>query len=448
MPVKLITGATGDGKSHYAVKLIKEALLTKRPVYTNIEGIDLDGVMPIPENDHGELDWQLCQSANAELGLQGALVVYDEAQKQKDNKGEKYFAWKGREKLSTRDVISELDTHRHFGYDIIFITQEPNLLHLHLLGFVKEHYHCSRPMNKQGSQIALWRSWQRNPNSSAALERAEDVFFVPFDKEVFEQYKSTELVTDKKLRIPKYIKKTAIIGLCAFAVIGLLFAFVDNPIFNLNAYKAVSGDKEGIEQMKKYMPKDVADQMGAKPNGSNDLNIECRKGVNVEKPECVEWFNNLSKSGGSISDISNTGGLGHLGASNTQQSVKYDPSKPYDLDDVQKSVSYQVVNKPKFSGCFKYNGQYQAYTEQGTKLNVSSNDCKKIVEQGDRPYDYFSSKEQKNQSSFAENKEKTQNKEMTSEQYLKYLEYKQSQNQAQNFVEERLERRIEGANAL
>lgn len=97
MPVKLITGATGDGKSHYAVKLIKEALLTKRPVYTNIEGIDLDGVMPIPENDHGELDWQLCQSANAELGQQGALVVYDEAQKQKDNKGEKYFAWKGRE---------------------------------------------------------------------------------------------------------------------------------------------------------------------------------------------------------------------------------------------------------------------------------------------------------------------------------------------------------------
>ena len=137
-----------------------------------------------------------------------------------------------------------------------------------------------------------------------------------------------------------------------------------------------------------------------------------------------------------------------MGALNTQQSVKYDPSKPYDLDDVQKSVSYQVVNKPKFSGCFKYNGQYQAYTEQGTKLNVSSNDCKKIVEQGDRPYDYFSSKEQKNQSSFAENKEKTQNKEMTSEQYLKYLEYKQSQNQAQNFVEERLERRIEGANAL
>ena len=439
MPVKLITGATGDGKSHYAVKLIKEALLTKRPVYTNIEGIDLDGVMPIPENDHGELDWQLCQSANAELGLQGALVVYDEAQKQKDNKGEKYFAWKGREKLSTRDVISELDTHRHFGYDIIFITQEPNLLHLHLLGFVKEHYHCSRPMNKQGSQIALWRSWQRNPNSSAALERAEDVFFVPFDKEVFEQYKSTELVTDKKLRIPKYIKKTAIIGLCAFAVIGLLFAFVDNPIFNLNAYKAVSGDKEGIEEMKKYMPKAVSDQMAAKPNASNDLNIECRKGVNVEKPECVEWFNNLSKTGGSVSDISNTGKLGTLNS--TSIPVNYDPSKPYDLDQVQSTIVYEVTSKPKFSGCAKFGNKYQSYTEQGTKLTVSKEDCQRMIDKGERPYDYFAEK----QSPLKNNQTDLTKQETQQSSPVRNLE----SHQAQNVVDEHLQARtVNGANPL
>ena len=439
MPVKLITGATGDGKSHYAVKLIKEALSTNRPVYTNIEGIDLDGVMPIPENDHGELDWQLCQSANAELGLQGALVVYDEAQKQKDNKGEKYFAWKGREKLSTRDVISELDTHRHFGYDIIFITQEPNLLHLHLLGFVKEHYHCSRPMNKQGSQIALWRSWQRNPNSSSALERAEDVFFVPFDKEVFDQYKSTELVTDKKLRIPKYIKKTAIIGLCAFSVIGLLFAFVDNPIFNLNAYKAVSGDKGGIEEMKKYMPKDVADQMGVKPNASNDLNIECRKGVNVEKPECVEWFNNLSKTGGSVSDISNTGKLGTLNS--TSIAVNYDPSKPYDLDQVQSTIVYEVTSKPKFSGCAKFGNKYQAYTEQGTKLTVSKEDCQIMIDKGERPYDYFAEK----QSPLKNNQTDLTKQETQQSSPVRNLE----SYQAQNVVDEHLQAKtVNGANPL
>lgn len=439
MPVKLITGATGDGKSHYAVKLIKEALSTNRPVYTNIEGIDLDGVMPIPENDHGELDWQLCQSANAELGLQGALVVYDEAQKQKDNKGEKYFAWKGREKLSTRDVISELDTHRHFGYDIIFITQEPNLLHLHLLGFVKEHYHCSRPMNKQGSQIALWRSWQRNPNSSSALERAEDVFFVPFDKEVFDQYKSTELVTDKKLRIPKYIKKTAIIGLCAFSVIGLLFAFVDNPIFNLNAYKAVSGDKGGIEEMKKYMPKDVADQMGVKPNASNDLNIECRKGVNVEKPECVEWFNNLSKTGGSVSDISNTGKLGTLNS--TSIAVNYDPSKPYDLDQVQSTIVYEVTSKPKFSGCAKFGNKYQAYTEQGTKLTVSKEDCQIMIDKGERPYDYFAEK----QSPLKNNQTDLTKQETQQSSPVRNLE----SYQAENVVDEHLQAKtVNGANQL
>lgn len=435
MPVKLITGATGDGKTHFAVKLIKDALKEKRPVYTNIEGIDLDGVMPIPENENGELDWQLTQPADAERGLQGALVVYDEAQKQKDKKGEKYFAWKAREKLSTRDVVSELDTHRHLGYDIIFITQEPNLLHLHLLGFVKEHYHCSRPMNKQGSQIALWRSWQRNPNSSSAVERAEDVFYLPFDQETFQQYKSTEMVTDKKLRIPKYIKKTALIAVGAFTIIGLLFFFVDNPMFNLNAYKAVSGDAEGIEEMKKYMPPDVAKQIGAK---SFDAETECRKGVNVDKPECVEWFNNKTKSGASISSM---GSLGQLSASN--QSVPYDPTKPFDQDGIQETITYQVTSKPVFSGCSKFGNKYQGYTEQGTKLDVSKEDCQKIIDQGERPYNYFA---QEKQNSFGQEKTDLTK---TQEQLQQPVVRNQEVQQANNFVEPHLQARtVNGANAL
>lgn len=49
---------------------------------------------------------------------------------------------------------------------------------------------------------------------------------------------------------------------------------------------------------------------------------------------------------------------------------------------------------PVFSGCTKFNGKYYAYTQQGTKLNVSSEDCRKLIENGDRPFNYFASSQQ------------------------------------------------------
>jgi hypothetical protein len=53
-----------------------------------------------------------------------------------------------------------------------------------------------------------------------------------------------------------------------------------------------------------------------------------------------------------------------------------------------------VTAQPVFSGCIKYNGKYYAYTQQGTKLNVSSSDCKRLIDDGDRPFNYFASEQQ------------------------------------------------------
>ncbi|WP_151780155.1 zonular occludens toxin domain-containing protein [Acinetobacter bereziniae] len=450
MPVKLLTGATGDGKTHLAVKWILEAVAEGRPVFTNIKGINeegfepIPGVEPIPKNSKGELDWQLCPEADAELGIKGSLVIYDETQKQRDNNDYRYFAWKGREKLSERAVISELDEHRHRGYDIVFITQEPNLLHLHLLGFVKEHYHCARPMNKQASQVALWRAWQTKPNSDAAVARAEDVFEVPFYKNIFKHYKSTEMVTDKKLRIPKYIKKLAIIaGFCLISIVGL-FIFVDNPMFNLRAMSAATGSKEGQSEMEKYMPKSlteakntVSDTSKALSQGvgssSFDPNVECRKGVNVDKKECQEWFNNLTKNGGSVLPA---------GFQNPNQTIQvsYDPNKPYDDSGIKETVRYEVTSKPKFSGCAKFNGHYVAYTEQGTRLKVSANDCKNLIDKGDRPYNYFAEQKSNNlgNSTLGSQTQVTNTEKMSPEQYAKYIQYLESQ-APKNFVSPELQ---------
>lgn len=404
MPVKLITGATGDGKTHLAVKMIKDALTEGRPVFTNIKGINedgfvpLEGVEPIPMNKDGELDWQLCPEADSELGIKGSLVVYDEAQKQKDNKNNRYFAWRGREKLSERAVVSELDEHRHRGYDIVFLTQEPNLLHLHLLGFVKEHYHCSRPMNKQCSQVALWRSWQSKPNSEAAVKRAEDVFEVHFDKNIFQHYKSTEMITDKKTRIPKYIKKLWMIGIGCFLLIIIYLIFGNSPFFKFSTYKAALGNKDAqkevIEQNKLGQLQEKAKQQstvnmnGITNSTAFDPAFECRKSENLNKSECVKWFDSLTKNKASVSAMNNPV---YAVPTSAQSTVTYDPNKPFDDTDLKKNVSYTVVNSPKFSGCMKFKDGYRAYTEQGTILKVSQHDCSKLIKDaGNRPYDYFS----------------------------------------------------------
>jgi hypothetical protein len=108
-----------------------------------------------------------------------------------------------------------------------------------------------------------------------------------------------------------------------------------------------------------------------------NLDIECRKGVNVEKPECVKWFDQITKSGASVA----TG-------DSRQTTVSYNPNQPFDSD-IQKHVSYEVTAKPVFSGCTKFGSKYQAYTQQGTKLDVSQADCERLIKQNDRPFNYF-----------------------------------------------------------
>lgn len=69
------------------------------------------------------------------------------------------------------------------------------------------------------------------------------------------------------------------------------------------------------------------------------------------------------------------------------QTVSYNPSSPY--DDLSQNLTYEITSKPVFSGCAKFDGKYYGYTEQGTKLPVSKSDCVKLIEDGDRPYNYF-----------------------------------------------------------
>lgn len=381
MPIKLITGQPGNGKTLYAVSLINEALKQGREVYTNINGISLD-VLPIPENNKGELDWTMTPKGDENLGVKGALIVYDETQKLP------YFAYKSKEKLSSNPLITELETHRHYGYDLIFITQSPKFLHLHLLELVNEHYHVKRPFNRKQAEIHMHRKACMLPETEAAEKRAEDVFKFAYPADLFKYYKSTEIVTNSKIRIPKYMKKLFFIGgACLIGIIYIL-VFSDNKIFN-----HVKGEDENKEFISNTTDSKVInpDQTTLKSkednqlsNASLDQSVECRKGVNVEKPECVKWFNDLSKNRSSVT-------------ASGVQTVSYNPNKPYDFE-YQPQV--QPTDFPRMSGVVKLSsGKLVAIDQQGNYMqNISQDDCKKWLS-GYRPFNYFATNNRTDMSS-------------------------------------------------
>ncbi|MEQ1081452.1 zonular occludens toxin domain-containing protein [Acinetobacter seifertii] len=428
MAVILVTGKPGQGKTHFVMKkYVNEAVKEGRPVYTNIDGCNLD-VYPIPKNNAGEMDWLLTPESDVEHGHKGSLVIYDETQRLTDNKDDRYFAWKGREKISEREVIRELEYHRHSGRDIIFITQSPKLLHLHLLELVNEHYHCTRLRNEKRSQVSLWRSWQEKPDSVAATERAEDVFFVPFDEQVFTQYKSTVEVTDGKARIPKYMYKLAAIAVVAFIIsIGLFanifFHFGDGHRIGQNAIAKATESKENMKNLgqgNKAQPQDKT----AQENLVLDQQCSKQYGLTVEQCADLRDPNKRNQQMQQTNDVRMS-----------TIEVQYNPNKPYDVD--VSNVQYQVTEKPVFSGCMKKGSRYVAYTQQGTILSeVSQSDCKRLINQaGDRPFNYF-----RTETVASKETKKPENEDIKPKQQP--IQY------ANNYIQPGLERKTDGANDL
>ncbi|WP_078221499.1 hypothetical protein [Acinetobacter pittii] len=231
------------------------------------------------------------------------------------------------------------------------------------------HYHITRPWGWT-PKVYQYGSARDNPNALVNKINCEAKFtFKPADR-IFTLYKSTTINTHKK-RIPKFIY---FIGAVVVVMAGLFYHFAtkDNVI-----YDQVTG--KPAAQSKAPNQTSTTTQTATTTKSEFNADTECRKAANVEKPECVKWFSDITKNGSSVAPAQQT----------PTDQVSYNPSKPYD-DQIQKSVSYQVSAKPVFSGCVKKNGRYVAYTQQGTILHdVSSSDCKKLIDQGDRPFNYF-----------------------------------------------------------
>lgn len=205
----LYSAVPGSGKSLSAVELIVKFVEEKRQVYTNIPltvddetghfNIDPTGeyVHVIPEHN----DWQ-------QLPI-GCVVIYDEAQK--------IFPATAKPGQVTDDRLTGLETHRHHGYDLIFLTQDATFLHHHIRKLVGKHVHLYRGKGAKIVSRYEWSHYCENPNDRREQERASMELW-PFPKKLYKYYKSSQIHTHK-FKIPK---KIAIGVICLLSAFGYL----------------------------------------------------------------------------------------------------------------------------------------------------------------------------------------------------------------------------------
>lgn len=223
----LQTGVPGSGKTSSVVNMLmtdesythftdKDGVKKKRPLFVN--GI------PELKIEHEELtDEQIKEKPFQDFLPYGSLVIIDEAQRLM---GTRSAASK------VPPFIEALALHRHLGFDIVLITQHPSFLDSFVRKLVQRHMHVS--IKPVGRKLYEWNECVDQPDSSVNIARAiERTFVVP--KKSFGMYKSAEVHTKPKRRIPKSL-------IFVLLFIPLLIGFTLYTINNMS--KRFSADEQ------------------------------------------------------------------------------------------------------------------------------------------------------------------------------------------------------------
>lgn len=202
--ITLITAVPGSGKTLLAVGLIVDYIAEGRHVFHNIAGLQVHKFSRPDLIHDAPSDWRDTPH--------GSVVIYDECQQP-----HLYPATAQRGAVDD-ERLTAMETHRHSGHDLIFITQAPTFLHHHARKLVGQHIHLYRG---GGSKIVARYEWSHvcdNPNDRREQERADFRAF-PFNKAHYELYQSSTIHTHK-FKIPR---KLIILGIFILSLVSFLF---------------------------------------------------------------------------------------------------------------------------------------------------------------------------------------------------------------------------------
>lgn len=184
-----ITGLPGNGKTLYAIQFVRElAEKTGRPVfYHGINGLKLpwNRLVTRSETINGsQVDVPIWWDAPA-----NAIVIIDEAQN---------CGFGVRPRGTVPEWARRLETHRHLGLDIVFITQSPMLLDSHDRALVGTHFHVVRNFGLARATIHEFQQLRDNVLKSRAGSIRHEW---KYPKDIYALYTSAEAHTGKT-RIP------------------------------------------------------------------------------------------------------------------------------------------------------------------------------------------------------------------------------------------------------
>jgi zona occludens toxin len=196
--IYLVTGLPGHGKSYFTVARAPELLAHpgRQFYYSGINEL--------------QLPWEPCEPETWYNLPDGSAVIIDEAQR----------LFRPMPPGAQRPrCVTELETHRHRGFDIWLITQDAGLLDSHVRRLVGKHFHVHRPF---GLKAFNWWSWEKieDPNDWHARKRAV-TGRLPIKREIYRLYKSAELHT-VKARLPwkLFLLPVAVAAVGIFAYLG------------------------------------------------------------------------------------------------------------------------------------------------------------------------------------------------------------------------------------
>lgn len=317
-----------------------------RTIYTNINALKIDYVRALIP------DWRNAPD--------GSIFVIDEVQNVLPYSD-----------LKSRDpIILDLTIHRHRGFDFYFITQSPSFLHTVVRELIGVHWHITRPYGRT-PKVYQFGSTRQYPNTLVNKLNCESKFSFKPQPRIFKLYKSTTINTHQKRLPAGLIPLVLFLGAAAMMMMwGLADKKKADEMSAKNDVSPTQVANNSSATVSKPLPSDVS-----------SLSNKCRQAVNLKDPECVKWFDDLSKNKNSVSSD---------GA--VVQAVKYDSNKPYDFE-YQPEI--KPTDFPRMSGVMKLSsGKLVALDQQGNYMqNVSQEDCRKWLS-GYRPFDYFAQQKQ------------------------------------------------------
>lgn len=302
----MITGLPGASKTLFTLnRVLTDPQLINREVYYH--GIP---DLKLPWNElQDSRKWYECPD--------GCVIVIDEAQK----------TFPGRSSGSlVPQWVSEFETHRHRGIDVVLITQEPGLVDAHVRKLVERHFALVRPFGLDYAKCFEFHGIGDPKNQTDVRGAIESRFNHP--KHLYNQYRSATLHAVKK-RVPlkAFLLPALVVGLC---------------VIGYNMYQSYFGDKT-------IAARAAATSQQAGVAGGRQ---QAAQGLPRSLPEYLDQFTPRHRDLPASAPI-----YDHLVAA--------------------------VKDFPRIMGCMKSESKCWCYSQQGTQLtDIRPQICQAFVAQG------------------------------------------------------------------